>query len=277
MKLDDPASDKRINFVGRHFLGPFDGFFFARDFFTTLCCGPAFATCFMKRSKRGHASGTNSISSGGFFAMAEPIQVPETDAPLYEAIGRFVTSFANAEAAVHILARHFSGLSDEKARIIFGGMRLPDISDLIRHIAALDNLDPETVEAIDSCLTQLSLIAKRRHILVHRSSIFYEGTFLATNVLTTKSLKATEGDTFDLQELSDMQSDCRRVYLRLGRLCSPATHPAEDDPLTEALIYKSAWRYKHAPPKTPNLKPRAKSAKPAPQPPASDGRPEGQE
>jgi hypothetical protein len=35
------------------------------------CCGPAFAICFMKRSKRGHAPGTNSISffECGVFVM----------------------------------------------------------------------------------------------------------------------------------------------------------------------------------------------------------------
>ncbi|HEX7563032.1 MAG TPA: hypothetical protein VF396_07220, partial [Bradyrhizobium sp.] len=65
---------------------------------------------------------------------AVPGAVPEIkpDTPHYEALGRFVTTFATAEAAVHLLARHLSGLSDEKARIIFGGMRLPDISDIIR-------------------------------------------------------------------------------------------------------------------------------------------------
>jgi len=54
----------------------------------------------------------------------EPVPPIESDTSHYEAVGRFVTTFATAEAAVHMLARKLSGLSDAKARIIFGGMRL---------------------------------------------------------------------------------------------------------------------------------------------------------
>ena len=46
-----------------------------------------------------------------------------SDKTHYEALGRFVASFANVEGIVHVLARKVSGLSDEKARILFGGMR----------------------------------------------------------------------------------------------------------------------------------------------------------
>ena len=40
----------------------------------------------------------------------------------YEAFGRFVSSYARAESMVHSLARHFSGTTDAKARVIFGGL-----------------------------------------------------------------------------------------------------------------------------------------------------------
>jgi hypothetical protein len=50
----------------------------------------------------------------------------------FEALGRFVTAYATAESGVHILARTLSGLADEKARIVFGGMRLTDAIDCIR-------------------------------------------------------------------------------------------------------------------------------------------------
>jgi hypothetical protein len=47
---------------------------------------------------------------------------PSDDKTHYEALGRFLASFANAEGAVHATARKLSGLGDEKARILFGGM-----------------------------------------------------------------------------------------------------------------------------------------------------------
>jgi hypothetical protein len=211
---------------------------------------------------------------GLFDELMGPSPVPEIkdDTPHYEAVGRFVTTFATAEASVHMLARHLSGLSDEKARIIFGGMRLPDITDIIRQIAKIDSLDAKVLETIENCLIQIGLIAKRRHIIVHRSSYVFDGRIIATNVFTSKSILSSEQDTFDVTELSNMQSDCRRIYLRLARIYSPKDHPIDADPLAEAMLYGFAWRYKHVPPKTPNLKPRSKSAKPKRQPPASRGK-----
>ncbi|WP_315767260.1 MULTISPECIES: hypothetical protein [unclassified Bradyrhizobium] len=203
----------------------------------------------------------------------EPVPEIRPDTPHYEAVGRFVTSFANAEAAIHMLARHLSGLSDEKARIIFGGMRLPDISDVIRQIARIDNIPAEIFEVIDGCLTQFGLIAKRRHSLVHRSSTFFDGKIISTNVLTTKSLKAVEGEVFDIQELSDMQIDCLHIYLRLCRVYLPKTKLPSSSTAHEKIIYGTSWRYKHVPPRTPNLKPRAKSAKSQHQPPSSPEKP----
>ena len=62
---------------------PHHSFFFLglrrTDFFAlVLCCGPAFVICFMKRSKRGHASSTNSIPEDAFlesFAMPQPFSL----------------------------------------------------------------------------------------------------------------------------------------------------------------------------------------------------------
>jgi hypothetical protein len=49
------------------------------------------------------------------------INPPSNDKTHYEALGRFLASFANAEGVLHVIARKLSGLSDEKARILFGG------------------------------------------------------------------------------------------------------------------------------------------------------------
>jgi hypothetical protein len=80
----------------------------------------------------------------------EPVPEISSDTPHYEAVGRFVTSYANAESAVHLLARQLSGMSDEKARIVFGGMRLADLIDIIRHFMRIDNTPEEKRAKIDS-------------------------------------------------------------------------------------------------------------------------------
>jgi hypothetical protein len=45
-------------------------------------------------------------------------EMSREDTPYFAAVGRFIVEYAAAEAAAHLLARHLSGLSDEKARII---------------------------------------------------------------------------------------------------------------------------------------------------------------
>jgi hypothetical protein len=71
------------------------------------------------------------------------------------ALGGVVTGYASAETAVHILARHLSGLEDDKARIIFGGMALGHVIDRIRRMLALDDVDAATVADIEACFIQL--------------------------------------------------------------------------------------------------------------------------
>jgi hypothetical protein len=50
----------------------------------------------------------------------------------YEALGRFITSYAHAEASLHELSRKPTGLSDEKARVLFAGMRLSVLHAITR-------------------------------------------------------------------------------------------------------------------------------------------------
>lgn len=159
------------------------------------------------------------------------------DAAHYEAVGRFVTAYANAEASVHMLARRLSGLSDEKARIVFGGMRLPDISGRVREMMKLDTADAASYSEVDACLLQLSVIAERRHKLVHRSTTYFQGLLLVTNALTVKSTAHTESETYEIRDLEDMQFDCMSIYLRLTRISNPEALLALD------AIEKQPWRY----------------------------------
>jgi hypothetical protein len=220
----------------------------------------------------------SSISFESDFAMAgkSPLEralgdsaIPEIkpDTPQFEAIGRFITSFALAEAGCHMLARKLSGLSDAKARIIFSGMRLSDISAIIRQIIKIDQLEEAEV---DACLTQLSLIEKRRHSLVHRTTNVSGGGVMVTNFMTAKSQSSREIETISHQELSDMQRDCTVIYLRLTWVYKVQEPGADPDYLA---YLNGPWRYKHLAPKTPNLKSRSTPAKGRRRPPASRGKP----
>jgi hypothetical protein len=188
-----------------------------------------------------------------------PVPEIKSDTPHYEAIGRFVTSFATAEAAVHMLARKLSLLPDAKARIIFGGMRLPDLAEIVRQMARLDALPDDQYQEIDECLTQLTDIATKRHNLVHRTSNVFDGKLMVTNIMTSKVINASQTEVFEVEEMSNMQSDCGRIYLRLSHIAKPTKSKLDED-LYNA-VRMAPWRYKHVPPKTPNLKSRDKSSK----------------
>jgi len=163
------------------------------------------------------------------------------------------------EAAVHMLARKLSLLPDAKARIIFGGMRLPDLAEIVRQMARLDALPDDQYQEIDECLTQLTDIATKRHNLVHRTSNVFDGKLMVTNIMTSKVINASQTEVFEVEEMSNMQSDCGRIYLRLSHIAKPTKSKLDED-LYNA-VRMAPWRYKHVPPKTPNLKSRDKSSK----------------
>jgi len=172
---------------------------------------------------------------------------PFTDKTTFEALGHFIATFASAESAVHLVARKISGLSDEKARIMYGGMRLKDVTDRVRQFINVDDADQSLRIEIDQCLTQLGHIAAKRHNLVHRGGSYFQGKLISTNSLTARSLNAIEVEHFDEDQLNDMAADCRSIFLRLVSIADPKG----SDPKLIAGLKARPWLYKHDPPKAP--------------------------
>jgi hypothetical protein len=183
----------------------------------------------------------------------------------YEAVGRFITAYANAEGALHEFARYLTGLSDEKARVLFANMRLSDITDRIRALMRLNKTEAETAANVEECLVQLNEIASRRHSLVHRGSIFVFGRLVVTNASTAKTIGGIEQEHFDHTDLQNLASDCRQIFLRLTQIIEPST------PDPTASLLRGPWRYKPAEPKAQN-RPRQKApGSQRPPPDASQG------
>lgn len=193
----------------------------------------------------------------GNLNLSPPTPIPEKNSAHFESLGRFIVAYANAEGAVHMLARRLSNLDDEKARAIFSGMRLSDLTDRIRHMMRLDKVDQETSAEVDTCLVQLDLIAQRRHKIVHRSvSIGDDGAVQVSNWSTSKSLSTQERDVFKLTDIENMRMDCLTIFVRLG-----ATKSAPS--LVDALMSKGIltelrgpWHYKPAQPAPQKKQPR---------------------
>lgn len=172
-------------------------------------------------------------------------------------MGRFITSFAGAEAGVHLVTRRLSRLDDEIARALFKGMRLSDITERTRALLTIkpeDGTKPVLPDAgaaiVKACLDQIGLISSRRHNLVHRVSGYGATGIFVTNILGSKSSENAEWETFTLPELTAMTGDCDDIFNQLDRLSS-------DNRVSEAVrIGAPAWRYRPAQPspKRPNTR-----------------------
>jgi len=171
--------------------------------------------------------------------FAEPSKEEIAD---YAAFGRFIAAFALAEGGVHIAARQFSGLTDDNARVIFGGMRLTNLAEKLRKLTA----ETDNFKEVDELLTQLDVISQERDKLVHRL-IEYDPKdgFKVTDRLTVKSLASAELQTFTPNELKAMELDCKAIFSRFVILSNQLEErrlAGYDLTLLELYV---PWRYKH--------------------------------
>src|ERR1700746_1894806 len=79
---------------------------------------------------------------------------PESGPGYFAALGLMITAYAMAEAGVNCHARSLSGLPDAKARAIFGRMRLPDLTDLVRQMMRINETPDDICQEVDACLAQ---------------------------------------------------------------------------------------------------------------------------
>jgi len=190
-------------------------------------------------------------------AAAEALGLtPSNEKTHYEALGRFLAAFAIAESGVHIMARKLSGLSDDRARIIFAGFRLADLIERIRGLIQLernsqskDQSKDQTLKDIEECIDQLFHISTRRHNLVHRGVTYFSGTFISGNALIAKTLTSIEMEAISEETLSDMHLDCGSIFLRLSYA---ADFRNADQVWVDALRLRP-WRYKPPAPNSTNL------------------------
>jgi hypothetical protein len=134
-------------------------------------------------------------------------------------------------------------MKDAKARLVFGGMRLGDVSTRVRQLLLEKKAKKQYAEA-NACLTQLDSIGKQRDKLVHRFVDIGESELRVTNFLTAKSLASIEEDAFKKSDLMEMELDCLAIYMRLSAVRSPAYRK------TNRASLPRAWRYKAPNPKS---------------------------
>jgi hypothetical protein len=158
----------------------------------------------------------------------------------FAAYGRFVAAFALAEAALHVAARHFSGISEENARVIFGGLNRGELGEIVRKLT----MNTSQHEEVDALVKQLEAIAKERNKLVHRMVEYDPKEGLkVSNSLTVKVVEKVENKTFSISDLNDMEDDCKRIFIRFGLLRGEIDHDRMTAYGFSVLGMSGPWRY----------------------------------
>lgn len=178
----------------------------------------------------------------------------------FAAVGHMITIHARAEATVHLLACRLSGLPNDKARDVFGGMRFPDLIDSVRGMMRTAKIPDDTYREVDACLVQLRAITNQRNKLAHRMVKYVGEHAYVSNCLTAKSLTEVEIDIFSERDLQNMRTDCRAIISRLMRVIGTLNNPTLNKDADVAAPMRSPWRYvpttqRPARPKRPRKRP----------------------
>ncbi|HXH47036.1 MAG TPA: hypothetical protein VNK51_24755 [Bradyrhizobium sp.] len=185
---------------------------------------------------------TKEYPIGGLLNFLDPKPAPPTEEEYFAAVGKLITGYAAAEQAVHTLARRLSKLTDAKARIIFGGLRIADLAERIRGLLRLSKASQKRISDIEACLSQLDRISEQRNRLAHRWVHYFDGRLVCSNVANAKTITATEVVFFELSQLEAMNSDCIAISYRLVQI------GVKGGSKNTIKWVREPWRYIPAPP-----------------------------
>ena len=150
---------------------------------------------------------------------------PESEPGHFSELGRMVTTYARAEAAVHLLAGRVSGFPDAEVRARFSGMRLSDLTKRVRQMMR-SNETPEKVSqeaAGRFCTLARARVQKRPVVttLMTIANIRSVGVSKVSEVAARCQPRALPSDgsgrPFGRAKWPDPNRDAR------GRLCLPRT------------------------------------------------------
>jgi len=194
------------------------------------------------------------------FDDADEQVLREEEAKFERALGRFVMTYADAEAELYRVLVRYAEVSDAVARATFSGMRAKGMMDTIRAIAHNTKLDPARLTDLEFVFAQLASINTTRDQVVHFSStqllIWSETT---SRVLTNVERVRRYGGHFETQIGSktldamtyDLQAICNHLNLHWGGLRSGPFKPWEEN-----AGEPTTWCYKPTP--TTKAMPKAK-------------------
>jgi hypothetical protein len=176
-----------------------------------------------------------------------------TNPDYFAKFGEFIHSYASVERSIHYVFRHFSGLPQEAARTIDGGMNLSALISLIRRIVVARKVSETERLELETLFDHLGHISKLRDYLIHRGGDSIEDTVISTNYHLARSELDFEYISVNLSDIQDASLDCGQMYMRFELLMEPDAPWFKEPGALQWL--QQPWRYKPRQPKKPNLTP----------------------
>ena len=172
----------------------------------------------------------------------------------FATFGKFIHWYANVERIIHYVFRHFSGLPQDVARTIDGGVNLSALISLIRRMVIARKVSDAERSELEFLFDHLGHITKLRDYLVHRGGESIGELVISTNYHVARSEIDFEYIELNLSDIKDAALDCGQIYMRFDLLMEPDA-PWFKEPGAREWLHQP-WRYKPRQPKKPKARPR---------------------
>jgi hypothetical protein len=170
------------------------------------------------------------------------------DDPTYwQALGRFVETFAGVELLVFTLTCFYAKTPERLGRIILSGQRTDACSGYIRTIMRIEQFPSTLTEELEGVLNKLSEISRGRNFLIHYGSFeTSDKGRIISNISRAKSSTSIEEIRASVADLEIMTIDLIKIrsHLTMLRVMPGASF---DDRAAQMPILLDAWQYKPEP------------------------------
>jgi hypothetical protein len=160
----------------------------------------------------------------------------------YQALGRFVHTFAKVEFTVFLVLRHYAKMPLHAARALLTGIRMDQTQGMLKRLREVEFIDEAPWADVDRVLKQLSEINKFRNDLLHDTTILSEtGRGVVTNAAKALHEGRFEQSLVSPEILNNATFDLRKITTHLN--VKHMGKPDPGDPKVAALL-RAPWRYK---------------------------------
>jgi hypothetical protein len=168
----------------------------------------------------------------------------DEDPKYWEALGRFIESFALVEDELSRLLAFYAKVTPSIARAVFSGARSDASMDFIRRVIAVDDPGSEKTEDLEDVFIQLKAISTVRNFLVHYRSIGSGNDRIITDLSRSLTADRARQHRVSTEILTAMIIDLYQIANRLNFHRKSEKRPWAARSSHTRYVLGAAWRYK---------------------------------